>query len=234
MESKDHTDRTGMTALHLAAKAGHMAVVQTLVERGADTEAGFETGWEQLRPLGLAAREGHEDTIRLLLRMGADYKWTDDGGQNLLHHASRGPNPALVQFALDKGFDVNSKGLFDATPLHFAARNGGVSNGQLLLGNGARLNQADCSGITPLWEAVVFERTKFVRLLLDLGASLQVDDHMSLLSKAKEGGNKKIIDLLRQHIAQQCASLSADASPSRESHAPSTLSSDGISRDNGT
>jgi ankyrin repeat protein len=227
IESRDRTDRTGMTALHLAAKAGHMAVVQTLVERGADIEAGFETGWEQLRPLGLATREGHEDTVRLLLRLGADYRWTDGAHQNLLHHASHGPNPALVQFALDKGFDVNSKGLFDATPLHFAARNGRVSNGQLLLKNGARLNQADCSGLTPLWEAVVFEKTKFVRLLLDLRASLQVDDHMSLLSKAKEGGNKKIINLLRHHIAQSRTSLSADASSIRESHAHSTLSSEG-------
>jgi ankyrin repeat protein len=56
-------DQSGETALHLAARGGHEAVVRLLLEYRADVNAPDQSGGTALH---LAARGGHEAVVRLL------------------------------------------------------------------------------------------------------------------------------------------------------------------------
>ena len=61
--------RRGQTALMWAAADGNTAVVEELVERGADMKARTKGGFT---PLLFAVREGRSDTVRALLKAGAN------------------------------------------------------------------------------------------------------------------------------------------------------------------
>ena len=56
-------DKSQMSLFFWAAHCGHVAVVQLLLEKGADVEAKDQSGWTALH---WAARSGHEAVVRLL------------------------------------------------------------------------------------------------------------------------------------------------------------------------
>jgi len=216
-------DRQGMTALHLACKVGNLAVVTYLIDKEANIEAKTPT---YMRPLGIACANGHEEIVQSLMQAGADRKWTNGRGEGLLHLAARGPNHDLTRALLDDGHDVDSYAYMRVRPLHCAAAHDRRLNGELLIAAEADLEQPDNDGETPLWYAVVNGRTDFVKLLLDNEASVHVrcNDRAgvpstTMLSMAKERGNKTTIDLLEEHALRHPLAAS-DASPTTEtSHA---------------
>jgi len=72
------------TALHLAATAGHEAVVRMLLAAGADKEA---RGYDQSTPLIRATLEGHATVAQMLLAAGADMQSLKNDGNDRLAHA---------------------------------------------------------------------------------------------------------------------------------------------------
>ena len=66
-------ERRGQTALMWAAAEGHAAVVQELIEAGADFRARVPSGFT---PLLFAVREGRIGVVRVLLKAGADVNET--------------------------------------------------------------------------------------------------------------------------------------------------------------
>jgi ankyrin repeat protein len=81
----DEKDKNGQTPLHWAAWGGHEAVVQLLMDSGADVNAKTEDGWTALHQ---AARGGHEAVIRLLIAGGADVNAKTEDGRTALHQAA--------------------------------------------------------------------------------------------------------------------------------------------------
>jgi ankyrin repeat protein len=62
-------NRSGQTALSWAAMGGHEAMVELLLEKGADMECRSN---DYRKPLWWAAKKGHKAVVKLLLEKGAD------------------------------------------------------------------------------------------------------------------------------------------------------------------
>ena len=125
-----------------AARLGEQAVVQRLLEKGANVNAMSDRG----TALALAARggnngtnwrhravvfsKGHEAVVRLLVENGADVNATCGG--TALAWAARFGYVAVVQLLLDKGADVNAK-WGEKTALQLAADSGHEAVVRLLI-----------------------------------------------------------------------------------------------------
>ena len=68
-------------------------------------------------PLHLACREGHIGCVKLLISLGAKESngWNEN---SLLHFAAESGKLDLIDFFVDKDYDVNAKNLDNETPLH--------------------------------------------------------------------------------------------------------------------
>ncbi|HEX4824591.1 MAG TPA: ankyrin repeat domain-containing protein [Candidatus Polarisedimenticolaceae bacterium] len=86
------------TPLGGAAAGGDLTAMKTLLDAGADPNAG---GHFTISPLALAARTGHVDAIELLLARGADpHRGSGvNGWTPLLHALHKGQMPAAIRLA---------------------------------------------------------------------------------------------------------------------------------------
>ncbi|QPC71950.1 hypothetical protein HYE68_002702 [Fusarium pseudograminearum] len=188
-------------ALMLAVQTEKIGVVRLLINRMKDTPS---TEIHHEEPLAVALMDGQKDVSRLLMENGVNYDWKDALNHNLLHYASMGPNNTdLIEEFLDLGFDINSKGDGNRTPLHVAIQHSETFNVKCLLQKGADVNQPDDCGWTPLWFATDAKKVHLVQLLLDNDASTDISstdpEPQTLLSMAEEGGNEEIINLIRRY-----------------------------------
>jgi ankyrin repeat protein len=118
----DHNNE-GMTALNLAARAGHESTVLFLIENGADT-----TGSRKVaeRDGGNGSEDGHAEF---------EGPW-----ESLLHSAAFGGSEKLVNLALELGYDVQGLSYREDaryTPLWYAAEGRHFAILQLLMAHGA-------------------------------------------------------------------------------------------------
>ncbi|XP_016094437.1 arf-GAP with coiled-coil, ANK repeat and PH domain-containing protein 3-like [Sinocyclocheilus grahami] len=119
----------------------------------------------------------------------------------LLHKASRARNLPVMAEALAHGADINSVSEEDESksPLIQAVAGGSLIACELLLQNGADVNQRDIRGRAPLHHATCLGHTGQVCLFLKRGASqVEVDkDGQDPLSIAVQAANADIVTLLR-------------------------------------
>lgn len=85
--TQDLSGLSGWTALHLAAKAGHVALCELFVERGADLEA--RDSFNGLTALHSASSYGHTEVVALLLRQSVDPNGADSDGHTPLMLSSQ-------------------------------------------------------------------------------------------------------------------------------------------------
>lgn len=146
----DRTDDRGDTALTLAARAGQLKLVRTLLQRGADPD---HLGADGRSPLGAAAWYGQLTVARDLLRHGAQVNLADARGQTALHLACAAGHTQLVALLMDAGADWRWPDHAHHNALEAAARFGQVPVLQQLAKAGVPLDARDEDGLNAVHAA---------------------------------------------------------------------------------
>jgi ankyrin repeat protein len=196
-------DGSGFTPLHIAATAGFVDIVTSLLDRGADIEARTAEGQTPLfQTVPLVAQKA----FVYLLKKGANFNARDNAGRTILQFALFGRRPAMVDLILGRGFPVDVQGaaaeeMLDETAstgikslitalvskgvslhvgprngttlLHSAARGGLAGFTELLLKRGARVDERDRHELTPLHLAALNGRDDVVLILIAAGANIE-------------------------------------------------------------
>jgi len=119
----DVTDSDGLTALAGAARGGHVAVLELLLDFGASTGLGNLRGGAHGgggdTPLHVAANWGKAASIACLLRRGADVHAVNDLDRTALHLAALNGHEAAVAALLEVLCQALPLLLLSGTPLVF-------------------------------------------------------------------------------------------------------------------
>ena len=83
-----YQDETGDTALHIAARFGHVECAQTLIECSHDLNLEIKEATYGWTPLLLASVEGQLPVVELLVEAGADVEAVDSSGWSAKEHAA--------------------------------------------------------------------------------------------------------------------------------------------------
>ena len=141
----------GVTALHLAAAKGDIAIVRYLIEHGADIKAQDHTLNRSV--IHFAAENGNIDCIKYLAEKGADLQDKDSYGATALHYAARANNLDAIKFLVGKKVDYTARDYRGWTAMHYAASGAGIEMIQYLLAKGLNINELNYTGRTPLFFA---------------------------------------------------------------------------------
>jgi ankyrin repeat protein len=164
----NHKDEDGRTALLLAERNGHHAIVEMLVRAGASPDSLDDN---RSTVLGWAIDRRDEASIRRLVALGAAVS-----GEYItyLHKASAAGNVAMVRLLIELGADVNAYDTNWWTPLLYAEHNGHHAVTALLVGARASLDWRDESDERSVLDWAI-ERNDLASIhrLYDLGAKIQ-------------------------------------------------------------
>jgi hypothetical protein len=126
----------GATSLHLASQFGHLDIVRTLLNGGAEIDAkdeGMETA------LIRACSAGQDNIVSLLLQRGADRKSEGKRYGTALQAASLQGHKSIVERLLE-GVDIDAEGGQFGTALQAASLRGHNGVVQVLIDKGAEVN----------------------------------------------------------------------------------------------
>ena len=157
---------TGETPLMTCARTGNVDGVADLLEHGADTSVKGE--WHGQTALMWAASERHSGVTRVLIEHGADINTRAAVRvRQLVVPSACGKlkSPCSGKYG---GLADEKHGGF--TALMFAARSGDLESVQLLLANGANVNETAADGHSPLLISTVRGHVALATFLLQQGA----------------------------------------------------------------
>ena len=159
--------KDGFTVLHWAARGGSLAVMEALVDQGANVDAMSTSGYTALHN---AAWRGRLSVVKYLVGVGADVNAKGSNGLTALSWAARAGHLAVVKFLVGAGADV-----LGSTALHTAAGSGHLEMVELLVGAGADVNakiKADYYGSTALHFAAWRGHLAVVKFLVGAGTDV--------------------------------------------------------------
>ena len=182
------------TPLQAACRAGHIEIVEILLQSGADPNLIAEQ-WES--PLYSAASQGFIDIVKILLGAGAKLNLPSVNGETALHGASCQGHSEICELLLHSGAEVNAKSTNGETPLHKASKSYKVV--EILLSAGANVHSTTSTGRTPLHNAAETNETKSISRLLSAGADINAqtsDGETSLYLSAKLRDSVQVVKTL--------------------------------------
>lgn len=207
------------TPLQLAAEKGNITAIQFLIENGADINR--VTATLPHAPLVLAAMRHKSTAAWLLMDKGARLDIKSETAKNLLIMALSEDNQDKFNLLKSRGIDLNqalpwawkerrldkleflrSNGadvpkMLGWTPLHSAAYAGDQKKVEELVKKGAKMDQKDNLGRTPLDCAIIGGNTGTAKFLIAAGAdTLYSNSEESPLLYAVEKGDREIAEIL--------------------------------------
>jgi ankyrin repeat protein len=169
------------TALHEASQSGQEKIVRLLVDAGANLEIPDVYG-----DTALHRAVQHTKIVELLLDRGAkidaqSFYWNETA----LHKAVDLGAEKTVELLLSRGARIDVRGYYDMTVLHLAAVSGSKEIVEMLLKNGADrfINDQDMEGETPLHQAIRHSFEPMVRILLERGADISVQNYIGVMAR---------------------------------------------------
>ena len=193
-------------ALMSAIEQSHELMVKWLLSQGADPNTGKEN-----TPLAQAGREGHEGIVRLLLDSGANVNSTNKYSEvPALSSAAHRGYQSVVRTLLEYGADVNLTDKDGVTPMLETAAKGHIPTMELLLKNGAKLDdQIPRSHSTLLLMALKNRQPDAAKWLIVRGVNLEAYDwnNQNALMLAKKSSYTSIVELLLEHGAKVFANF---------------------------
>ncbi len=142
------------TPLAFACDAGHRAMAELLLERGADPNAVLDNGRTILH---FIAAKGYMSILEVLLRRGANVNAQGDDGRSPLHVAVYNKRTSVADALLKANADLEARDENGQTPLSLAAYALDRETTRFLLDRGADVNARDKDGVPPLGR--VLQRT---------------------------------------------------------------------------
>jgi len=186
------TDNSNGSPLYLACERGKSELVKLLLSRGADPHIGKDQ-YGYIYPIHAACDGSHYDAVKLLLEYGACVDISDRSGKTALHHA--------IQSVLRHNTDSDR-----ITVLV-----------QLLLDEGASVNDVSENGDTPLNLACSMGLESIAKILLENGARVNCIDILQFqLAKRSPYYRNKLplhVAIRNQHVPVVQLLLNNGANP---------------------
>ncbi|CAM2007785.1 TonB family protein [Acanthopleuribacter pedis] len=154
----------GSTPLMLAVHHDHPAVIEALIDAGADLNAVDKNGNTALH---LAAKKHRVNALQTLLERGADPNRRNDLERSPLMIAVHRRHVAATRILLEAGADIETFDLFLDTPLLAAVKSGNTLLIRLLLEHGADHTVTDSFSAGVIDYASLFRRHDVLLLLAD-------------------------------------------------------------------
>lgn len=194
-------DDDGWTALMSASCCGRLAMVNWLIDNGAELDALSDDGTSALsiavlggypdvvrrllkespdvdrvsnngNPLVFRA-SSHPEILALLLDAGADIEAADRKGRRLIHWAILDEHEHVLKMLLDRKVDVNTPDVRGRPPIYYAVESGAIGMFRLLAQRGAALS--DLTGEASLLHAAISSSSDMLRAVLEFRKFLDLE-----------------------------------------------------------
>ncbi|XP_070176862.1 ankyrin repeat and death domain-containing protein 1A-like isoform X1 [Littorina saxatilis] len=186
------------TALHLAAEAGHLQVVDKLLSKGAQVAKKDKSGATAVH---LAAEKGHGHVVRCLLLVGVEVDDRDVEGRTALHLAAEHGHQEAVDLMLDYNANPNSETIVsqrEFTPLHLAAAEGHTEICRSSVRTGSNVNAQNFQGNTALHLAAAGNHREVALILVENEIEIDLPNQrlQTALHVAVEAGHVDVVQVL--------------------------------------
>ena len=206
-------NENGRSPLHKASMSGHLDVVKMLVRAGSGVPVTDKLGDTCLI---LASYKGHTETVRYLVGLKeVDLEHADSTGCSALRHAVVRNHPDVVEVLIDAGADIETRGIYDRSPLLVASQRGNPRVVEVLVKAGVEVCVTDNEGNACLTLAAANGHTETVRTLLCMP---EVDVNHSNIS-GKTSLHRAVLKK-RSDVVQLLIDAGADVEVKRDGWSP--------------